>query len=195
MKRLKRYIKRCIRIIWGGAWVLLLFYRASEECKSRIYEDIEEYSKKDRNKRDLLILFFDYANMSFRNVFYYRIEWDQKQKRLVRFVKRFFKPLPTIEIWGDIDGGLKINHNYCVINVKKCGKNLHVLQGVTIGKNGGCPIIGDDVLVHTNAIVFGPITIGDSAVIGAGSVVNKDVPAKAVVVGNPFKIISYVNKA
>lgn len=189
MKRLKKYLR-----VLRGAIVLVLFKRASEECRSRICEDIEIYSRKNVDKRDLLILFFDESQKSFRNVFYYRIEWDRRQRRLLNIVRKIFKPCATIEIWGDIDGGLKIAHNYCVINVKKCGKHLNVMQGVTIGAYNGSPVIGDDVMVFANATVFGPITIGNTAVIGAGAVVNKDVPEKAVVAGNPFKILSYEKK-
>lgn len=53
----------------------------------------------------------------------------------------------------------------------------------------GLPIIGNHVHIHKGAIVFGGITIGDNAEIGANAVVNKPVPKNAVVVGIPAKII------
>lgn len=37
------------------------------------------------------------------------------------------------------------------------------------------------------------VTIGENAVVGAGAVVTKDVPDKAVVVGNPAKVIKYLD--
>ena len=37
--------------------------------------------------------------------------------------------------------------------------------------------------------MFGGITIGDNVIIGAGSVVTKDIPSNCVVVGNPARII------
>jgi len=43
--------------------------------------------------------------------------------------------------------------------------------------------------IGANAVIIGPITIGDDVAIGAGSVVLKDVPAKHVAVGNPARII------
>ena len=49
--------------------------------------------------------------------------------------------------------------------------------------------IGHDVFIGVNTVVLRNVTIGDYAVIGAGSVVNKDVPKGAVAVGNPIKII------
>jgi len=46
-------------------------------------------------------------------------------------------------------------------------------------------IIGDDVLIGTNAIILKGVHIGDRSVIGAGSVVRCDVPANEVWAGNP----------
>ena len=51
--------------------------------------------------------------------------------------------------------------------------------------------IGNDVWVGANSLVMGGITIGDGAIIGAGSIVTKDVPSYAIVVGSPAKIIKY----
>ncbi len=48
--------------------------------------------------------------------------------------------------------------------------------------------IGNDVWIGRNAVLLGNITIGDGAIIGAFSVVAKDVPPYAVVVGNPATI-------
>lgn len=52
-------------------------------------------------------------------------------------------------------------------------------------------IIGNDVWIGTRTILLGAITIGNGAVIGAGSVVTKDVPPYAIVAGNPAKVIRY----
>ena len=51
--------------------------------------------------------------------------------------------------------------------------------------------ISHDVWIGTGAIIIGGISIGLGAVIGAGSVVTKDVPPFAIVGGNPAKIIKY----
>lgn len=51
--------------------------------------------------------------------------------------------------------------------------------------------IGADVLIGHGAILLRGITIGNGAVVGAGSVVTKDVPPYAIVVGLPAKILRY----
>lgn len=51
--------------------------------------------------------------------------------------------------------------------------------------------IGNDVWIGTNATICRGVTIGDGAVIGANSVVTKDVPPYSIVVGVPAKVIKY----
>jgi putative colanic acid biosynthesis acetyltransferase WcaB len=57
------------------------------------------------------------------------------------------------------------------------------------GKQSACPVLGDGVDVGANVVIIGPVKIGARAVIGAGSVVVKDVPEGAVVAGNPARVI------
>lgn len=52
-------------------------------------------------------------------------------------------------------------------------------------------VIGSDVWIGANALVKRGVTVGVGAIIGAGSVVTKDVPPFAVVAGVPAKIIKY----
>ncbi len=52
--------------------------------------------------------------------------------------------------------------------------------------------IKDFASIGANATILPGVTIGEHAMIGAGSVVTKDVPAKAVVIGNPAKIIRFI---
>lgn len=52
-------------------------------------------------------------------------------------------------------------------------------------------VIGNDVWIGSFVEIIGGVTIGDGAVIAAGAVVTKDVPAYAIVGGNPAKVIRY----
>lgn len=52
--------------------------------------------------------------------------------------------------------------------------------------------IGDRVSIGTSATILGGVSIGKNAIIGAGSVITKDIPENAVVAGNPAKIIRYL---
>lgn len=49
--------------------------------------------------------------------------------------------------------------------------------------------IGDNVWICTGAIILPGVTIGEASVIGAGSVVTKDIPPRSLAVGNPCKVI------
>lgn len=53
--------------------------------------------------------------------------------------------------------------------------------------------VGDNEWIGGNVIVLPGVTIGNNVVIGAGSVVNKDIPSNVVAVGNPCKVIKKIS--
>jgi len=54
--------------------------------------------------------------------------------------------------------------------------------------------IGEDCLIGMNSIILKGVHIGARTVIGAGSVVTKDIPADCIAAGNPCKVIKYLNE-
>lgn len=60
-------------------------------------------------------------------------------------------------------------------------------------KNSKRPVIGDNVTLGANVTIIGDVHIGNNVIIGAGSVVVKNVPDNCVVAGNPAKVIRKMN--
>lgn len=74
------------------------------------------------------------------------------------------------------------NHNYYRTDIPMNRQGLSEPQTITVG---------DDVWFGTNCLIMSGVKIGSGAIIGAGSVVTKDIPQYAVAVGNPAKVIKY----
>lgn len=77
------------------------------------------------------------------------------------------------------------------------GENCTIFHNTTFGSshNGKeqdvAPIVGENCKVFAGAILIGKIHVGDNAIVAAGAVVLKDVPAGAIVAGVPAKIVGY----
>jgi serine O-acetyltransferase len=97
---------------------------------------------------------------------------------------------------ADLGGGCIIAHGIGLVVGGRTviGEDCTLLHGVTLGEARfdelDCPRVGNRVTVGAGAIVLGRITIGDDALIGAGSVVVSDVPPGAVVAGVPARELS-----
>ena len=65
----------------------------------------------------------------------------------------------------------------------------HDPQTINLANNYGRVTIEDDVWIGGNATILQGVTIHEGAVIGAGSVVAKDVPAYTICIGNPAKVV------
>lgn len=95
-----------------------------------------------------------------------------------------------------IGSGLRIYHGVGLVVHKGVliGSDCVLRQGVTIGNKGEdeqanlLPVIGDNVEFGALAIVIGNVHIGDNVIIGAGTVITKDVPKNSVVVGASSRI-------
>lgn len=73
------------------------------------------------------------------------------------------------------------------------GEESYVASGARLLTHGGGKssntYIGKRCLIGVEAIILQGVRIGDEVIVGAGSVVTKDVPSNSIVAGNPAKII------
>lgn len=70
----------------------------------------------------------------------------------------------------------------------KVGSSVFIAHAVSVS---GCCSIGDGTFIGTNATILPRLKIGNWATIGAGSVINKNIPDYAVVAGNPGRVIKF----
>lgn len=94
--------------------------------------------------------------------------------------------------------GLFIGHfgNIVINQGVEIGANCNIAQGVTLGyvsrgNKKGCPVLGDRVWIGANSVIVGKISIGNDVLIAPLTLVNQDIPDRAVVAGNPGKVISF----
>lgn len=98
-----------------------------------------------------------------------------------------------LDISVKIGSGLYIGH-FGGIDVRQCilGEHCSLQQEVCIGTLPGetrGPTIGDHVWIGAHTKIYGPWQIGDGATIGAGSLVQRDVPPRCLALGSPFRIL------
>ncbi len=117
---------------------------------------------------------------------------------LARFVNHVSRFLTAIDIHpgATIGRNFFIDHGFVVIGeTADIGDNVTIYQGATLGGTnptagiGGKrhPTIGNGAIISLGAAILGPITVGVNARIGANSVVTKDVPEGATMVGIPAR--------
>lgn len=166
----------------------MLYILAKE--KSSVYEDGKSWCKwKGCSFSIFRLCGYFVSDKAFRNLFYYRVG---PLSIFLRSIMPGYDHLQITTPRGKIGGGLIIQHGFStIVSAEKIGKNCKIYQQVTIGYNHKlqAPILGDNVEVCCGAKIIGGCRIGNNVIIGANSVVTKDVPANSVVAGVPAKII------
>ena len=124
--------------------------------------------------------------------------WGWGFRWLARMLSQLMRWFTGVEIHpgARIGKGLFIDHGMGVVigETAEIGEGCTLYHGVTLGgtswqREKRHPTLGDNVVVGAGAKILGPIRIGNNARIGSNSVVVKDVPAGATVVGIPGRII------
>jgi serine O-acetyltransferase len=122
---------------------------------------------------------------------------------LPRFLANVARFLTGVEIHpaARIGKGVFIDHGSGVVigETSEIGDGCTIYQGVTLGGTSLShgkrhPTLGRNVTVGVDASVLGAIVLGDNAKVGGGSVVVKDVPANATVVGVPARVVAQDGK-
>lgn len=162
-------------------------------------EDIDNIFENDPAARSVLEVVLTYSGLhatwSHRIAHWFFIRRFYFIARVISQISRFFTGI-EIHPGAKIGRRFFIDHGMGVVIGETCeiGDNVTLYQGVTLGGTGKekgkrHPTLQDNVLVATGAKVLGSITIGENSKVGAGSVVLKDVPPNATVVGIPGKVV------
>ena len=126
--------------------------------------------------------------------------WGRGAKVVARTLGEITRILTGVDIHpGAILGtGVFIDHATGVVigETAEVGDDVTIFHCVPLGGTGAHtgkrhPTIGDRVIIGAGAKILGPIKVGDDSRIGANSVVVKEVPNSAVVVGVPGQAISH----
>ncbi len=156
-------------------------------------EDIQTVFAKDPAARSTLEVLSCYPGL--HALWLHRIAhslWQHKFRLLARLLSHFGRFLTGIEIHPGATIGRRffIDHGAGVVigETSEIGDEVLIYQGVVLGgttteKKKRHPTVGNNVVIGAGAIALGPITIGDDAHIGSGSVVIKSVPPGVTVVG------------
>lgn len=124
--------------------------------------------------------------------------WQRRLRWLAQAIAHFARFLTGIEIHPGARLGrrLFIDHGVGVVigETAVVGDDCTLYQGVTLGgtswqQGKRHPTLGNNVVVGAGAKVLGPFMVGDGARIGSNSVVVKEVPPGATVVGIPGQIV------
>ena len=165
----------------------------------QLKEDIQAVFARDPAARNTLEVLTTYPGI--HALIMHRVAhelWNKDCKGTARALSSFSRFATGIEIHPGAKIGRRffIDHGMGVVVGETCeiGNDVTLYQGVTLGGTGKekgkrHPTLEDGVLVATGAKVLGSITIGANSKIGAGSVVLKEVPPNATVVGIPGKVV------
>lgn len=166
---------------------------------NRIRDDIRSVFERDPAARSTLEVLLAYPGL--HAVWMHRIShrlWNWHLKLLARVLSQLARWLTGIEIHpgAQIGNRFFIDHGMGVVigETAEIGDDCTLYHGVTLGgtawnKGKRHPTLGNNVVVGAGAKILGPIRVGDNARVGSNSVVVKDVPDNATIVGIPGRVV------
>lgn len=164
------------------------------------FEDVRTVQDSDPAARSAVEVILTYPGL--HAVWGYRVAhwcWNHHLRFIARFIAACTRVVTNVDIHpaATIGKRLFIDHGIGVVigETTEIGDDVTLYQGVTLGGTSlehgkRHPTLLNGVTIGAGAKVLGAITIGHDARVGANSVVIRDVPAGAVVVGVPGQIIS-----
>lgn len=170
----------------------------------RIREDIDTVFSNDPAAKSTIEVVLCYPGL--HALWFHKIAhwfWVRNHKLIGRFISHLNRFFTGIEIHPGAQIGRRffIDHGMGVVigETTIVGDDVLLYKGVVLGGTSleakkRHPTIGDNVVVGTNAIVLGDITIGENCKIGAGSVVTKPAPPNSTIVGIPGKTLQSIKE-
>lgn len=165
----------------------------------RIREDVQTVFAKDPAARSVIEVLTCYPGL--HAIWLHRVAhalWVRKFRFLARLLSHITRWLTGVEIHPGATIGRRvfIDHGMGVVigETAEVGDDVLIYKGVVLGgvsleRMKRHPTIGNGVVLGTDAIVLGPIEVGQNAQIGSGSVVVKPVPPCSTVVGVPGRVV------
>lgn len=164
-----------------------------------ILEDIRAYKKNDpaaRSGIEILLLYNGlHATIWYRAAHWLHLHHCRFLARLLSQLAKFFTGI-EIHPGAKIGRRLVIDHGTGIVigETAELGDDCLLYQGVTLGGTGKDvgkrhPTLGNNVMVGSGAKILGPFRVGDNARIAANSVVLREVPDNATVVGVPGRVV------
>ncbi len=174
----------------------------AERLLTSIIEDVTAVMRNDPAARSAVEVLLAYPGL--HAIWLHRLThplWQRGQTTCARLLSHLNRSLTGIEIHPGAQLGRRvfIDHGMGVVigETAVIGDGCLIYKGVVLGgtrleQGKRHPTLGAGVVVGSNACILGDVVIGDHARIGSGSVVVRDVPAKATAVGVPSRIVSTV---
>lgn len=169
----------------------------------RLKEDIQSVFHRDPAARTRFEVITNYPGL--HAIWIHRLShrlWKANWKWLARTISTFARWLTGVEIHPGAKLGRRffIDHGMGVVigETAEIGNDVTIYHGVTLGGTSWSagkrhPTLEDNVVIGAGAKVLGPITMGKGVKVGSNSVVVKDVPQGATVVGIPGRIVMPVS--